>query len=539
MNYRKTKRTDGGTGMEQDNGSKEILAEKSVPSSEKDASADPEATCAALREENAALRQEIALLKKALYGQKSEKTKVIGTDFEQVSFFNEAEKEAEISPKNAEKEIEIAAHKRKQKRTHEEMLSSLPVEEVIHEAEERTCPECGSEMKPVGKEFIRDELVYVPAKLFVRKHYTEVLKCPSCGSDESKDGLLPDVQATVFRKAAAPAPMIPHSFCSPELLAHILFEKYVQAVPLYRQEKEFKALGVDLPRNTMANWIVYMAEVYAKPVWNAMKADLLKSHVIHADETVVQVLHEAGRNAKTDSRMWVYAAPAAGGRSNILFEYCQTRNGDNAVRFLGDYKGYLVCDGYDGYNKLTNVSRCGCFAHVRRKFVEALPTDKELVSGSRAAIGVEWCSKLFDLETEYEELLKKDTGTDIRETRRKLRQERSKPVLDGFFAWVETVFPSGGTKLAKAVQYAKNEKQYLYRFLEDPDIPIHNNRAENAIRPFVVGRKNWLFSDSPKGAEASAIIYSLAATAAANGIPVEQFFTDLLRHPQNPPMPWN
>ena len=168
------------------------------------------------------------------------------------------------------------------------------------------------------------------------------------------------------------------------------------------------------------------------------------------------------------------------------------------------------------YNKLTNVSRCGCFAHVRRKFVEALPTDKELVPTSKAAEGVAWCNRLFHAEDECDGFLQKHPEADIRETRQKYRQEKSKPALDGFFAWLDTISPVGGTKLAKAVQYAKNEKQYLYRFLEDPDIPIHNNRAENAIRPFVVGRKNWLFSDTVKGAEASAVFYSLAATAAAN-----------------------
>ena len=537
-------RSDGGNGMVQENEleltQEKLLGEMPILTPEKEAKyAQMAEKYAVLLEENADLKQEIALLKKALYGQKSEKTEVIYEDAEQLTLFNEAEQEAEISPKNAEKEIEVAAHKRKPKRTHEEMLSVLPVEEVVHEAEDKICPECEGEMKPVGKEFVRDELVYVPAKLFVRKHYVEVLKCPVCGTDESKDALLPDVPAPVFRKAETPAPLIPHSFCSPELLAHILFQKYCQAVPLYRQEKEFKALSVDLSRNTMANWIILTAEVYAKPVWNAMKENLLKNTVIHADETVIQVLHEPNKKAKTDSRMWVYAAPKSSGKSNILFEYCPTRNGDNAVKFLGGYSGYLVCDGYDGYNKLTNVSRCGCFAHVRRKFVEALPTDKELVPTSKAAEGVEWCNRLFHAEDVCDEFLQKHPEADSRETRQKYRQERSKPALDGFFAWLDTISPVGGTKLAKAVQYAKNEKQYLYRFLEDPDIPIHNNRAENAIRPFVVGRKNWLFSDTVKGAEASAVFYSLAATAVANGISAEQYFTKLLSHPTELQMPWN
>jgi transposase len=189
-----------------------------------------------------------------------------------------------------------------------------------------------------------------------------------------------------------------------------------------------------------------------------------------------------------------------------------------------------VCDGFDGYNKLVNVTRCGCFAHVRRKFVEALPTDKDLLPTSKAAEGVTWCNRLFTLEREYEKLAPDE--------KQKQRQEQSKKILDGFFAWLDTVNPNGGTKLAKAVQYAKNEKAYLYRFLENPNIPIDNNRAENAIRPFVVGRKNWLFSDSVKGAEASAMFYSLAATATANNFNVEKYLVALLTSSDRPFMPW-
>ena len=263
-----------------------------------------------------------------------------------------------------------------------------------------------------------------------------------------------------------------------------------------------------------------------------MKADLLKGKVIHADETVVQVLHEKDRKAKTQSRMWVYAAPKSAKHANCLFAYCRTRSGDNATKFLGNYAGYVICDGYDGYNKLPadKVRRCGCWAHVRRKFVDALPNDEKLLAGSKAAEGVEWCNRIFMLEREYDGLDK--NGERIRkslspEERYKQRQERTKPVLDAFYAWLDSFTPAGGTDLAKACQYARNEKKYLYRFLDDPAVAPDNNRAENAIRPFVVGRKNWLFSDSEKGADASALFYSLAATATANGLNVEKYLTEL------------
>ena len=474
-----------------------------------------------LKEEVADLRQQLAMYKKLVHGQKSEKTEVVLDGAEQLHFFDEAEAEENRKEREAEKPVVVPAHTRKQKRTHEEMAADLPVEEVVHTADDRECAKCCAEMEAVGKELVRDELVYIPARLFVRKHYAEVLKCLECGKDSAGDAALPDIAPCTFRKASVPAPMIPHSFCSPELLAHIIYEKYCNSVPLYRQEKDFAAHGVYISRSTMANWIIYAAKNWFAPVWDRMKAELLRGSVIHADETVVQVLREPGKKAKTDSRMWVYCAGKLGGHANILFEYRPTRNGDHAAKFLGGFAGYLVCDGYDGYNKVGNVTRCGCWAHVRRKFVEALPTDKELLPTSQAAVGVEWCNRIFLLERGFAKL--------SAEERLKSRREQTKPVLDGFFAWLDGLNPSGGTKLAKAEGYARSEKKYLYAFLESPDVPPDNNRAENAIRPFVIGRKNWLFSDSVKGAESSAVIYSIAATACANGLNVERYLTELLK----------
>lgn len=268
----------------------------------------------------------------------------------------------------------------------------------------------------------------------------------------------------------------------------------------------------------------------AKPVFDLMKKQLLSQPVIHADETVVQVLHELNKKAKTDSRMWVYCTDSSADRYIALFEYSPTRNGDNAARFLGEYSGYLVCDGYDGYNKLQKVTRCGCWAHARRKFVEALPTDKELVSTSKAAKGVNFINEMYAIERSFD-------GLDPEE-KHKQRHEQLIPALDVFFVWLETVNASSGTKLSKAVSYALNEKKYLYRLLESPYVSMDNNRAENAIRPFVVGRKNWLFSNTQNGARANALIYSHAVTACANGMNVEDYFYRLFTF-NAPVMPWN
>ena len=283
-----------------------------------------------------------------------------------------------------------------------------------------------------------------------------------------------------------------------------------------------------------------------------MKPDLLESSVVHADETVVQVLHEPGRKAKTDSRMWAYCNGKLNDKSVILFEYTPTRNGDNAARFhLGSYNGYFICDGYDGYNKLKSVTRCGCWAHVSRKFVDALPDKKYAAPDAATVKGVEFCNQLFLLERKYEglESAYEDDGSGGKwvkvreplepENRRKQRQERSKPVLDEFFAWLDTVAPASKSALSSAVQYAKNEKAYLYRFLENGNIPISNNRAENAIRPFTIGRKNWLFSASVKGACASSMFYSVIATACANGLAPEEYLTRLFSSsPGTLVLPW-
>lgn len=464
-----------------------------------------------LKEEVSYLKQRIANLEKLVYGPKSEKTETILPNAEQIPMFDEAE--AEASPAAA-KDITVAEHKRT-KRTRDELTKDLPRETVVCEGP-KTCEVCGAPTEVIGQEKIREELVYEPAKLYVREYVAEVVKCTECGNDESRDADLPDIEPCVILKGKAPEAMIPHSFCSPELLAHIAHEKYANAVPLYRQEKDFKAKGAVLSRTTMANWIIWSAEQWIKPIFAAMKTELLSSSVIHADETVVQVLGEPGRKAKTDSRMWVYLrspmassgnSPEANFRatgklndkSAILFEYTPTRNGDNAAKFLGGYSGYLVCDGYDGYNKLKSVTRCGYWAHARRKFADALPNKKEIPPDSAAVKGVEFCNRIFELEREYDGFEPEYTEdgsvtgwAKVREAldpeaRRKQRQEKTRPVLDDFFAWLETVAPASKSALSSAVQYAKNEKTYLYRFLEDGNIPSSNNRAENAISPFTIG----------------------------------------------------
>ena len=235
---------------------------------------------------------------------------------------------------------------------------------------------------------------------------------------------------------------------------------------------------------------------------------MLSRDIVHADEPPVQVLKEDGKKPQSKSYMWIYRTGNDGREPIIMYDYQPSRNGDNAATYLKDFKGFVHCDGYSGYSKLTEVTRCGCWAHIRRKFVEATPKGKASgISNSQAQVGIGYCDRLFLIEEQL-----RDMSPEERYTK---RLELEKPVLDAFWSWLETVNALPGSKLGKAVTYAANQKTYMENYLLDGRLSISNNAAENAIRPFVVGRKNWLFADSPK---ASAGVYSIIETAKANGL---------------------
>lgn len=487
-----------------------------------------------LHTENSMLKEEMALMqsqldwfKRQMFGRKAEQSSVIFEGVEQLPLFSD---DKPIPEKTVEETVTVPEHKRRKKRTFEEAMKDLPVEQVVHELEDRTCDKCGSEMIEIGKEE-RDELVYEPAKFYIRRHIIKTYKCTKCGSDPEKDAELDDIEPCHIVRAYCPKPMIPGSYCSPELLAHIIYEKYGKAVPLHRQEKDLASKKIPLLKATMSNWVLTAAEKWCLPIVRKMTEQLLLSDVIHADETVIQVLHEEGRKATSESRMWVYCNGKINDRSIVIFDYKPTRKGENAQKFLEGWNGYLVRDQFSGYHILKNVKHCACFAHMRRKFVEAFPREKKLYSSSAAVQAVERINRIYHEEG----LLKKCTA----EERYIKRQEIIKPLIDEFFAWLEPLPVSGKNKLAEAIGYAINEKAYLYTFLENGNVPIDNNRAENAIRPFAVGRKNWLFSNTARGAECSAALYSIVSTAQANGLDAEKYLTELFRQPAGTIiMPW-
>jgi transposase len=502
-----------------------------------------------LRTENDQLKDEVSHLsevvrqyQKMLFGQSSEKTKYAADEQsgDQISLFNEAE--AEANPKAEEPRTLVAGHSRKPKRTHEEMAKDLPVVELIHTLpeEERVCPKCSGTLNPIGQAKVRDEMMYEPARYYIKRHIQESYVCSCCGKDAAKDAGQTDIAAQTIVRAPAPKPVLSNSMASAALLSYVLYAKYALALPLYRLEQDFKNNGLSIPRVTLANWVIRSAERYLEPIWEALRASVLAENVIQADETRTQVLKEKGRKATQKSYMWVFCSGEFSAKPAVLYMYSPSRAGESAKTFLGEYSKYLVADGYDGYNGL-HAERCGCIAHLRRRFKDAMPegaalyepakeppwrlksegkpkeryeSKQEILEDLKAhpvksAVGFFLCNELFDLER---------AGKDDINERLKIRRECASILLDVFWVWLESVNPGSGTALSKAVNYALNERKYLVKFLEDPVVPVSNNRCENSVRPFCVGRRNWLFSATPKGATSSAIVYSIIETAKSNNL---------------------
>ena len=466
-------------------------------------------------EEIERLRQIILNLQRTQFGQRSEKrTYVLDDGSQQLSLFDTPEKSEEKSnpepSQNPEKEICVSGHSRKKKRTLEELCATLPVEERIVDLpdNEKVNPN-GHALTCIGQEYIRTELVLERAKAKVVKHYRKVYADRQL---EQETGY-----SEVF-KPVMPPPLLAHSYASASVVTDVLMKKYVDAMPLYRQEQMWKRMGVELKRGTMANWVIQVADLYLRPFWKRIRSELLTQSTIHADETVIQVLKEKGKPATSESRMWVYSSAKRADIQLRCFEYRESRSGKWAKTFLEGFSGVLITDGYSGYNKVQEAERAGCWAHMRRKWLEAMPEGADAKT-CKAAEGYEFCNRLFELERQFEGL--------TAEERLIQRKEKSGPILDAYWTWLNTI-PRPTGKLKDAVTYAQNQKAHLSAFLEHGEIEISNNQVENAIRPFVVGRKGWLFADTPQGAEASAIIYSLMETAKANSLRLDDYLLHLL-----------
>jgi len=452
--------------------------------------------------------EQLRLLKKKQFGASSEQAKE-QLDGQMSFLFNEVE--AYAAPSGPKTVTHVAAHTRKQSGSVRDVVpDNIPVEVVEHRLseEDRVCPQCGETMQEIGKE-VRETLVLKPAEAVLRQDVYYTYACKNCEKNEETDAEQEDVSTPVVKTPKEPA-VIPGSFASPEAIAYIMVQKFVMYAPLYRQEQEWDRQGLKLSRQTMCNWLQRAAEDWLKPVYDVLRLQLVKRGVLHADETTLQVLHEPGKKAQTKSYMWLYRTGRDGGLPIVLYEYQPSRKAEHAEKFLEGFSGHLHADGYQGYHKLPeNIRVVGCWAHARRKFDEALnalPADKR--EGSAALAGLEYCDILFAWEDQFKTLSP--------EERTKQRLKEEKPILDALLAWANSVPAAPKSALGKALHYLREQWPYLIRYLEDGRLELSNNRAERSIKPFVMGRKNWLFANTPAGAQASAVIYSLIETAKEN-----------------------
>lgn len=422
----------------------------------------------------------------------------------QYRLFNEAEVHEHDAPDDDANEadgtdqVKVAAHtKRKAKR--KPLPKDLPRVVVDHElaADERHC-ECGSELTSIGVQ-TSEQLDVIPAQAYVIEHRRHSYRCSCCDA------------APVA--APLPAQPFPKSIASPGLLAHVATAKYSDGLPLYRQSAMFKRHGIDLPRQTMAGHMVKMGQVTA-PLIEALHQAITGYDVVQVDETPVQVLNEPGKTAQSKSYMWVMKGGPPG-QPGILFHYAPSRGGTVAKHLLENFAGYLQTDGYSGYREVCqseHVTGVGCLAHARRKFTDALkalPKPAQQKKTGRVQKALSFVEQLYQIERGQ-----KDATP---EARLAVRQIKAKPVLDRFKAWLDRQSIAPQSLLGKAIHYAIAEWPRLIVYVEDGRINIDNNLVENAIRPFAVGRKAWLFSSTQDGATASANLYSLVASARANG----------------------
>lgn len=455
------------------------------------------------------LEQENRWLKAQLFGRSSEKTSTEERHPDQAWLFNEAEaltKAAESAPQT----VTIPAHDRR-KRGRKTLSAALPRVEVLHDLpdEQKVCPRDGTTLERIGEE-TAEQLDYIPAVVRVLRHIRPKYACPCC-----RQGV---------KIAPVPPTLFPKSLTTPSLIAHIVTAKFVDGTPLYRQEPQFGRMGIPLGRATMAGWMIRLGGEFVVPLINLLREWMLEDPVIHCDETRLRVL-KSEKAPTADHWMWVRASGPPG-RRIILFDYDASRGGAVPRRLFADYQGTLVTDGYAAYDGVTaalKLGHAGCMAHARRKFDEAKKAQPE--SSTQTKVALEFIGQLSLIERSLWDREHPLTPAQRSAT----RQQRSAPIMAEFHAWLEALAPKvlPESQLGKAVHYTLGQWPKLKVFLTHGEVPLTNNRCENAIRPFVIGRKGWLFSDTVAGAVASANLYSIVETCKANGVEPHAYLTHL------------
>ena len=463
-------------------------------------------TITGFEQDNELLREELRLLRLKIFTRISERYQDETGNLQRLLFADFSEYEEESEEEKHEDRV-IKEHKRK-KPGRKRLPEELPRVEVVHDiAEEDKQCACGSKKSRIGEETC-EKMQIKPAKIWVEKHIRPKYACKSCEGVESEE--------KTVNIAPMPPEMIPKSISTPSLLTHIFISKFCDALPFYRQEQQFKRYGVEITRSTMCNWAFKVAN-RLRPLIEMLRLVILSGPLINIDETTVQVLAEPGRKPQAKSYAWVFrgGAPFMPG---LYYNYAPSRSGKIAEKFLNDYQGYVQTDGYAGYKFLdtkAGIIHCGCWAHVRRKFNDVVKAAGGKYEGKgRANHALSLIRDLYLIERKA-----KNKGFD-EERIFQLRQKESKPIVEGFETWLkeDAIKIPPRSLLGKAFNYTLSQWPRLIKYLDNGLVRMDNNLIENAIRPFVIGRKNWLFSVTPEGARASALFYSLIETAKANGL---------------------
>jgi len=425
-------------------------------------------------------------------------------EHEQISFFNEAE--INQKPEAEEPCLEKITYERKKKRgVNKSSFENLEIEIIEYSLseDEQICKTCDSKINEMSTE-IRKELKIVPAKVSITHHVRKIYVCKSC--NESGDN-------TPIVRAPMPEPVLKGSFASPSLISYLIYQKYSCALPLDRQQRIFNDFGIDISKQNMANWIIKTSELWLEPFYERLKTELLKETFIQADESPLRVLTKDGKDSSSKSYMWLYKSGSYG-KKIVLYEYTPSRYGKNPKNFLKGFNGFLQTDDYAGYNSVENVTRVGCLAHARRYYTDALkalPKEAKIES-TYAYAATQFFKEMFILESKNKDLSPSEKLV--------FREKELKPVFEAYLAWLQEVQPKVVPKssLGRAINYSVSNWELLTNVLKDGQCELSNNAAERQIKPFVIGRKNYLFCKSPNGAKASAIAYSIVETAKMNGL---------------------
>ncbi|EIF32079.1 transposase [Burkholderia sp. Ch1-1] len=474
-----------------------------------------------------ALEEQYRLALARQYAPKSEKRKD--------RVFNEAEQAAQAEP-DEEDDGEVPGlpdtglpdvkPPETRKRGRKPLPADLPRERIEYDLPEdrKSCPCCGKAMHRMGEE--TSEQLHMEVKVSVLQHARFKYACRHCEHHGMR---------TPIVIASMPVQPLPGSHASPSMIAAVTLGKYVDGTPLYRMEDVLARSNIAVSRGTLANWIIRPAELHYSRLYEALKQVLLVQGLIHGDETTVQVLKEEGRKAQDTSYMWVYRSAEDSEQPVVLFDYQTGRGQVHPKAFLGDYAGTLMTDGWPAWRTLKKATHLGCLAHARRMFTDALKGQKNKPS-PRITRALEFFQALYQVEALAKQTL--PDGETMADHRYQLRQQHSVPLLTAFKTWLDELAPKVLPKslLGEAIGYCRRQWPYLSRYVDDGRHAIDNNIIERDIRPFVTGRKSWLFSDTEDGAKASATVYSLMLTCRACGVEPHAWLLHVLKElPQRAP----